>query len=200
MRRYRLIFAVAMGLSLAPFALPQESGQAKQESAEQGDPWIWWKWANFIILVGGLGYLVGKHAPAFFKQKSEGIDEAIRVASQLKKDAEDRAAKIEARWAGLKQEIESLRDTSRSEMKTEGERIARETAQHLDKIRISSAQEIELMTRAGREGLRCYSAGLALDLAEQKIHSRMDKDTQETLVDGFLQDLRQRGPRTAAGT
>jgi hypothetical protein len=29
-------------------------------------------------------------------------------------------------------------------------------------------------------------------LAEQRIHSRMTKDVQEELVDGFLQDLRTR--------
>jgi len=199
MRRFQLIFAIALGLAFVPQALPQETREANQESGEQGDPWIWWKWANFIILAGGLGYLISKNAPAFFKRQTEGIDQAIRDATQTKKDAESRAAVIEARWNGLKQEIENLRTTSRTEMTAEGERISRETAQHLEKIKNQATQEMALMTRAAKDELRKYSAGLALNLAEQKIQSRMSKDTQDRLVDGFLQDLRQRGPRTAAG-
>ena len=198
MRRFRLSFAVALGLTFAPQALPQESHEATQ--AEQGDPWIWWKWANFIILAGGLGYLIGKNAPAFFKQRSEGIEQAIRDAAQIKKDAETRAAAIEARWAGLKQEIENLRITSRAETAAEGERISRETAQHLEKIKNQAAQEMILMTRAARNELRKYAAGLALELAENRIRSGMNQETQDRLADGFLQDLRHRVPRTAAGT
>jgi F0F1-type ATP synthase membrane subunit b/b' len=48
------------------------------------------------------------------------------------------------------------------------------------------------MTNAARADLRKYSAMLALELAEQRIHSRLTKDVQEELVDGFLQDLRTR--------
>jgi F0F1-type ATP synthase membrane subunit b/b' len=48
------------------------------------------------------------------------------------------------------------------------------------------------MISAARADLRKYTALLALELAEQRIHSRMTKDVQEELVDGFLQDLRTR--------
>jgi F-type H+-transporting ATPase subunit b len=199
MRRCRLIFAVALGLAFVPHALPQEAQEASKE-AEAGDSWIWWKWANFLILAGGLGYLIGKNAPAFFKQRSEGIEQAIRDAAQTKKNAEARAAEVEARFTGLQKEIENLRTTSRAETAAEGERITKETAQHLEKIKNQEAQEMILMTRAARNELRKYSAGLALELAENRIRSGMNPETQDRLVDGFLQDLRNRVPRTAAGT
>jgi len=85
-------------------------------------------------------------------------------------------------------------------MAAEGERITRETTHHLENIKSQAAQEIVLMTRATREELRKYSAGLALDLAEQKIRARMNKDIQDRLVDGFLQDLHRPETRSAAGT
>ncbi len=44
------------------------------------------------------------------------------------------------------------------------------------------------MVSAARHELRKYAALLALDLAEQHIHSRLTKDVQEELMDGFLQD------------
>jgi F0F1-type ATP synthase membrane subunit b/b' len=53
------------------------------------------------------------------------------------------------------------------------------------------------MTRGAKDGLRKYAAELAIALAEQRINSRMNPDTQEKLVSGFLHDLHKRPSRTA---
>jgi F-type H+-transporting ATPase subunit b len=151
---------------------------------------VGWKWANFAILAAGLGYLIRKNAPAFFRQRSEEIQRGILEASKEKTDAEARAAAIDRRLAGLASEIESLRSEARAEIAAEGERIGRETEQRLQRIQSQSVQEIALMSRGARDELRKYSADLALDLARQRIRSRMTPDVQDGLVDGFLQDLR----------
>jgi F-type H+-transporting ATPase subunit b len=173
-------------LVIATAAFAQEANPG----VEQGDPWLVWKWVNFLILAAGLGYLIRKHAPAFFQQRSQEIQHAITEARQAKQDAETRAAAIERRLAGLQSEIESLRETARAEIAAEGERIGRETVQRLERIREQTAQEITLMSRAVRDELRKYSAQLALDLAEQRIRSRVTPDVQLGLVDQFLEDLR----------
>jgi len=187
-------------LSIASSVLPQENPPAPNQATEQGDPWLGWKWANFAILAIGLGYLISKQAPVYFRQRTHEIEQAISDAAKVKKDAEAEAARIDARLASLKSEIEALRQTARAEMTAEGERISRETEQRLAKIQDQAAQEITLMTRAGRYELRKYSAQLALDLAEQRIRSHITKETQDGLVDGFLQDLHSRTTRTASGT
>jgi F-type H+-transporting ATPase subunit b len=190
----RLILVVVAGLSLTVCARPQEPrpAPATQQEGEQGDPWIWWKWVNFLILAGGLGYLISKSAPAFFAQRSKEIEESLLDAAKAKQDAEARAAAIEKRLATLDREVEGLRQTARAETAAEGERLSLETERHLQRIQQQAAQEIELMTNAARADLHKYSALLALELAEQRIHSRLTKDVQEELVDGFLQDLRTR--------
>jgi F-type H+-transporting ATPase subunit b len=190
----RSIFVLAAGLAFAFCALPQEpkSAPATQQEGEQGDPWLGWKWANFLILAAGLGYLISKHAPALFAQRSHEIEEALLAAAKAKQDAEARAAGIEKRLAGLDREIESLRQSAHADTVAEGERLRQETERHLQRIRQQAGQEIGLMISAARADLRKYTALLALELAEQRIHSRMTKDVQEELVDGFLQDLRTR--------
>jgi len=190
----RATLAIVLGLAFAAFALPQETGEKReaQQEAEAGDPWIWWKWINFVILAGGLGYLISKYAPAFFAQRSQEIEQALADAAQATKKAEAQAAGIELRLAGLQNEIENLRQAARSETAAEGERIRSDTARRLERIQEQAAQEIDLITRAARDDLRKYSALLALDLAEQRIHSRITKDVQDDLVDGFLQDMRTR--------
>ena len=104
----RATLAVALGLALASCALPQESAGPKQ-AAGQGDQWIWWKWANFVILAGGLGYLIGKNVPPLFQKQSSEIKSALRDAAKAKEEAAAYAAGIEARLANLQTEIEKLR-------------------------------------------------------------------------------------------
>jgi F0F1-type ATP synthase membrane subunit b/b' len=111
-------------------------------------------------------------------------------ATKAKTDAQAQAATIEKRLAGLQNEIETLRGAARAEMTADGERITRETELRLQKIQNQAVQEIALMTRAGRAELRKYAARLALDLAEQRLRSRVTAGAQDGLVDGFVHDLR----------
>ena len=192
----RAILAVALGLALASYALPQESAAQNQE-AGQGDKWIWWKWANFAILAAGLGYLIGKNVPPLFRKQSDEIQSALAEAAKIKQEAAAYAAGVEARLANLQREIEDLRKTAHAEMTTESERVRRETEHHLQRIREQSVQEVALMTRGAKDGLRKYAAELAIGLAEQRIRSRMNPETQEMLASGFLHDLHERPARTA---
>ncbi len=196
----RATLAITLGLAFAAYALPQERGQlpeAKQE-VEQSDPWIWWKWANFGILAIGIGFMIGKVAPALFAERSRSIGQAMFEAATAVRDAQIRATEIETRFAALEHDIAELRRNAKGEMSAESERISRETEQRLRKIQDQAVQEIALIARAGRDDLRKYSARLALDLAEQRLRSRMTQGTQDGLVDGFLQDLRYQVTQNAA--
>jgi F-type H+-transporting ATPase subunit b len=185
----RATLAVTLGLAFATYALPQESSSAKESQAEQGDPWIWWKWANFAILAVGLGYLIGKNVPPLFRKQSDEIQSALAEAAKIKQEAAAYAASVEARLANLQREIQQLRESAHAEMTTESERVRRETEHHLSRIREQSVQEIALMTRGAKAELQKYAAELAIGLAEQRIRSRMNSGVQEKLVNGFLQDL-----------
>jgi F-type H+-transporting ATPase subunit b len=195
----RATLAILLGFAFASCALPQESTSAKQSNqAEQGDPLIWWKWANFGILAVGLGYLIGKNVPPIFRKQSDEIQNALAEAAKIKKEAAAHAAAIELRLSNIESEIDGLRRSARAEMETEGERIRQETEHRLQRLREQATQEIALMTRGAKDELRKYSAELAIELAEQRIRSGMNPATQENLVSGFLHDLHQRaGSRTA---
>jgi len=189
----RVLLAIFFGLSLSCWMIAQEpakSGTAESKQESEGDSLNGWKWANFVILVAGLGYLVAKNVPPMFRKRTEEIQQSIAASAQLKKAAEERAAALDKRLAGIKAEIEQLRSDAHVQTGTEGERIRRETSERLEKIKNQTAAEIGLMIRASRDELRRYAASLALDLAEQRVRTRVGKDTQDSLVDGFLHDLR----------
>lgn len=198
-RMSRATLAIALGLAFASCALPQEAPAANREArADQGDPWIWWKWANFAILAFGLGYLIAKNVPPLFRKQSDEIQKALAESAKLKEEAASYAANVEARLASLQTEIQRLRESAHAEMIAESERIRRETETHAQRIREQSVQEIELMTRAAKAELQKYAAELAIGLAEERIRFRMTPETQEQLVSGFLHDLRGRATQQAA--
>jgi F0F1-type ATP synthase membrane subunit b/b' len=193
---HRATLALALGLAFASYVLPQEPAGTTQtrQAAEPGDPWIRWKWINFLILVGGLGYMAAKFAPPMFRARSEELQQALAGAAQVKKDAEAQAANIEQRLMNLQIEIENLRQNARTEAAAEGERIRQETDRRLTRIQEQSVQEIVVMMRAARLDLRKYSADLAVRLASQRMRARMTPEIEQNLVDGFLDDLRSRMP------
>jgi F-type H+-transporting ATPase subunit b len=177
------------------FGAASMHAQEKTEEPLTKDEMIVWKWANFVILAAGAGYLMGKHLPEFFKSRSADIQKDITEAQATKRTAEARAAEMDARLSSLSADIEKFRVQAKIEMAQEAERIRQDTAHQIEKLQQQAQQEIESAGNlAGRE-LREYAAKLSLDLAEQRIRTRLDAGTEAGLVDDFTTDLQKQGSR-----
>jgi F-type H+-transporting ATPase subunit b len=160
-----------------------------QESGGVPEVNIGWKWANFVILVAGLGYLLAKTLPPLFKSRTEEIQKGIAEARAIKQDADKRAAVIAARTATLEADIERFRIEAKAEMQQEGERIRRETAAQIARLEHQAEQDIEMTGKLARRELKSYAAKLSLDLAEQRVRERLDPATEQGLVDAFIHDI-----------
>ena len=201
MKRAALLF-----LMLAGAALAQEPAKANEsplehasESPAEGEhgKLEMWKWANFVVLAAGLGYLIGKNAGPFFASRSQQIKKDMLESQEARREAEARAAEVDRRMAALEGEIAALRAESQREADSETQRLARHTADEIAKIQAHAEQEIVSAGKAARMELKRYSAELAVRLAEDRIRSRMTPQTQEALIRGFVRDLE---PPGAAAT
>lgn len=186
MKRLAVIMLLAFGASFAVAQEPARSEAQKEERVEFGDIW---KWANFVILAAGLGYLMKKHLPPMFRDRTAEIQKDITEAQAIKKDAEARAAAVEARVAALGAEMDRFRAQSKIEMQQEGDRIRQETARQIARQDTQAQQEIEAAGKTARRELKEYAAKLALELAEQRIRARVDDRVESALVDAFVADL-----------
>jgi F-type H+-transporting ATPase subunit b len=201
MRRLALYVTIAAGLC-AParpgFAqekkesLAQKADEAgnKAHAAEEEGSMDVWKWANFLLLAGALGYLIGKNAGPFFAARSAGIRKDMETSLAQRKDAEMRAAEVERRLANLEADIAALRGEGDRDARVEAERMERQTAAEIAKIQAHSEREIASAGKAARMELKRYAAELAVQLAEQKVRARMTPDTQDALVQGFVRNLK----------
>ncbi|MBS1854662.1 MAG: ATP synthase F0 subunit B [Acidobacteria bacterium] len=195
----RLILALALTVAAIPATVfAQEGGsaaahegaaQGKEEKKDEGSLEIW-KWANFVLLGGGLGYLIGKNAGPFFAGRSAAIRQDMEESLRARQDAEARAAEVERRLATLEGELAALRAESERELKAGAELLARQTAEEIEKIQAHAGHEIETASKQARAELKRYAAELAIGVAGQKVRARMTPAAQDQLVDGFVRDLK----------
>lgn len=187
----RFLLAVFCLALLALPAVCQENGGGKQTASEPAGEGnlIIWRWLNFVILVGGLGYLIGKNAGPFFESRARKIRQEMMDAEEVRADAEKRAADVDRRLANLESEIAALRAESQREAESERQRIQQQTAADMVRIRAHAEQEIAAAGKAARQELKRYSLELAIGLAEQKLRAQVAPDTEDTLVRSFASDL-----------
>jgi F-type H+-transporting ATPase subunit b len=148
-----------------------------------------WEWANFIVLAGGLGYIIRKNAGPAFEARGRHIRQAMLEAEEAKKEADSRAAAVELRLARLDDEVAALRAEAKREEQAEHARYIHHAAAEVAKIQARAEQEIAAAGKAARMELKRHAAELALGLAEQKIRARMTAETEDQLVRGYLEDL-----------
>jgi F-type H+-transporting ATPase subunit b len=170
-----------------PGAAAENKAESKHERGEGGvSPWAW---ANFAILMAGLVYLFRKNATPYFLSRARNIRRGMIEAEDVRAKAERRMAAVEALLANLQTDIQTLRGEAMAEQRELGERMRRETAAALAKIRARAEMEIVSASKAARLELKRHTGQLAVALAEQKIRARLTPDRQDALVRGFVHHL-----------
>jgi F0F1-type ATP synthase membrane subunit b/b' len=193
MRRFGRYLVLLSAIALAPVALAQEGGSSGK--AEQPNL-LPWKWANFIVLAAGLGYLAGKNGGPFFTSRGNKIREDMAAAGDQLREAEARAAEAERKLAGLEADLAAFREEARKEGEAEARRAAERTAAEVAKIQAHAEAEIASAGAAARLELKRYAAHLAVELAKSKIRGGLTPSAQDELVAGFAQDLNLPSRRT----
>ncbi len=165
---------------------------AAEETAEGGageSRTLIFQIVNFAILAGGLAWLAKKYGGPYFASRSESIRNGIAEAESRMVQAEERARSIERRLAGLHEEIGRLRAVAQNELAAERQRFEQETERAVRRVFAQAEQEIAAISKAARLELKAYAASLAIGLAEQRIASRITRQTQRELVEDFVRSL-----------
>jgi F0F1-type ATP synthase membrane subunit b/b' len=189
MTKRMLWLLVFVLLSISPVYSRQNlsGGAAREERREEKEDT--WKWANFALLVAGLGYLAAKNAPAFFNARSEEIQKAIKDATGLKVQADFRSSEMDRRMATLQSEIQKLREQSKAEAEREAERISQETQAAVARIQEHTNREMEALRYQASLAVRERAVRLAADLAVARLREHPEEVNQNELVRTFAADV-----------
>ncbi|MFB3827131.1 MAG: hypothetical protein ACE15B_10195 [Bryobacteraceae bacterium] len=190
MKRLILLFLLAFGTAMAQHGESHEkSGEAAQSHGGGHGSLDAWKWANFALLAGALGWLIKKNAGPWFSARSREIRKQMVEAEELQAQAERKTRDIEARLANVQAEIETMRSEAHAEAVAEAERVRQATGAELKKIQQTARQEIDAAGKQARLELKRYAADIALALAETRVRAGMTPAAQDALVRSFVQNL-----------
>jgi F-type H+-transporting ATPase subunit b len=185
-RHWRVFFSVLLFLLMAVVQAhaAEEGGSGATERATE-----LFKWINFLIVAGLIGWVFLKLTPPFFQKNAETISWAITKAGAAKAEAERQFREAESKLAHLDKEIAELRAAAQREIAVEGERIRNVTRSDAERVSVAAKAEIEAAERAAKIELRILAADLAVKGAESLLVRQLTPEAQESLVASFVSGL-----------
>lgn len=177
-------------LLLVPAMAEDQRDAGHEEHASNIDAW---KWANFAIIAGVIGWVAVKFGGPFFQARTVEIRKEIDEAARIHEEAERRYAAVEARLANLDKEIEQLRANAQAEGAAELARLKAETDAQLVKIERHSQNQIAAALKTARIELRSYASALAIELAEKRVRERLSAENERMLIGAFVSEIERNG-------
>ena len=162
------------------------------EGAEEGTPRQHeelYKVINFVILVGGLAYLLRKPLVEFLAQRSAAIRKSLDEGRKALEVSQAQLQAMEEKLARLQEEIAAFRAAAAREMELERKHLQEMAAAEAEKILQATRAEMDTATKAAMLELRQYAGQQAVELAEQMIRERLDEGGRQRLFNQFLAKL-----------
>ena len=166
------------------------SAKVHGESGHSASPLsIVWKWGNFLILFGGLGWYLRQPLKEFLESRSRSIQEGLANGRAAKEMATKQLREIEDRLSHLDVEIRSLKTSALREAEEEQARILESAQMEAQKILETAHREIEGMKKSARLELKSQIAELAVKLAEERLQKSVGSEENKRMVLQFLESL-----------
>jgi F-type H+-transporting ATPase subunit b len=147
---------------------------------------IFWEIVSFAILF----FVLAKYA---FPPLLEGLDarerkirDSIEAAERQRAEAERRMAEYELKMKGAQKEAEALVEQAKHRAQHLLEENERRLTQEAERIRTSTAREIDQERRRALEDVRGYATDLALRVAEKLVERSLTDADHKRLAEEAL--------------
>jgi F-type H+-transporting ATPase subunit b len=169
-------------------AIAQEQAQAAPDPADSTAGTIF-RWLNFAIVIGVIGYLVVKAGAPYFRQNAQAISKSIHQAAEERAAAERTLSEIARKLATINQEIEDMRRAAAAESAAQTERLRAMAKSEVERVSQAALAEIAASERAASLELRATAARLATEHAAALVRARMNAQAEAGLFRTFLGEV-----------
>jgi F-type H+-transporting ATPase subunit b len=159
------------------------------EGGAHGKGWVptdTFRMLHFIVLAGGLFFLLKKPVSHALATRVKGIEAQLGDLEKQKKEAEQKLAEYNQKFAQLEKESETIV----AEYVRQGEeakvRILKEAESAAEKMKAQAQRNIESEIQRAKAQLQEEILDQALAKAEALIKEKINTDDQEQLVDEYL--------------
>lgn len=179
------------GLVLADSREPQDATEAakSEEGGHEAGHEALYKWINFILLAGGLAFVLRKPLSQFFIQRSASIQKSLEEGRKALETSQARLQTVEDKLQRFEEAMAAFRGAALREMEEEHARIRQATAQEAEKLMDSVRVQMDVAGKQARLELKLFTAQMAVELAEKMIAQRLDEAGQKQLVSQFMSRL-----------
>jgi F-type H+-transporting ATPase subunit b len=178
--RGRMVFFSWICVALA--AVPAAAAEAAGDSVRD----LVYRMVNLLLLLAVLFYFARRPIGEYFADRRTRIQDEIRQAGELRREAEERHAKWQRRLVDLETEIASIRETARERAERERQRILADAHATAQRLRSEANAAIERELRRAVDQLRNEASDLALELAAEILRDKVSAADQSRLLDEFI--------------
>jgi F-type H+-transporting ATPase subunit b len=187
----RSFLTVAFGtfLTVGLLAAPVFAAEGAEPDPLDSPAALIFRWVNFALVFGGIGYLLAKHGGAFFSASAKAIAASIHEATAAKAEADRVLSEVDAKITRLDQEIADMRGAARRNWEIESERLRVSGLAEIEKINQAARAERLASERVAQQQLRELAASMAVERAAALIIARMNDDVRGRIFHSFLGGL-----------
>jgi F-type H+-transporting ATPase subunit b len=156
------------------------------------ESWLSWvfKFFNFAVLLAIVVKFAGKPLKNYLVNRHKGIKERIEEGERMFKEAEALKKEYEDRLAKLDEEIEAFKKVVIEETEKEKQKILEEARGLALKIREQARLTYEQEIREAKGKIKEEIARLTVERAEKLIAERFNKSDNDKMVEEFIEKLR----------
>ena len=147
---------------------------------------------NFLIIFLAIVIPLAKFVPRMLRNRTETLSQNLRTAREATEDAKSRLNAVEAKLAGLGEEIAKFRAQVEQDSLEDEKRVKVALADESARIVAAAEQEIAAATAQARRGLRTFAADLAIAHAEKQLV--LTPETDRALISEFISQVSASGP------
>lgn len=186
MRHLRSLGSLVTVMLLAALPVLAQEGEASPVDSPAG--WIF-RWLNFAIVFGAIGYLAWKKGGPYFRAQAEGISRKIAEGARAREAAERQRQEVQAKLANIESEIATIRAESKRDADAEAQRLRSLAREEAQKIERAAQAEIVAAERAARMELKSLAARMAVERAEALLRKELTPKSEAALFQAFVQEL-----------
>jgi F-type H+-transporting ATPase subunit b len=169
-------------------ALPLLAQEGEGSPADSTVGWVF-RWLNFAIVFGAIGYFAVKKGGPYFRGQAEEIAKKIAEGTRAREAAERQRQEAQAKLANIEREIAEMRVEANRDAEAEAQRLRALAREEAEKIERAAQAEIAAAERAARMELKAFAARLAVERAEALLREELTPKSEAALFQAFVQEL-----------
>lgn len=150
---------------------------------------------NFAIIFFAIAIPLTRVLPRVFRKRSQTLRSSLELARQSTEEARQRLSAVEAKLAGLGDEIAKFRAQVEQESLEDEKRIKAALKEESERVVAAAEQEISAAATHARRELREFAADLAIEQASRQL--KLTPETDRALIDEFIGQVAQGNGQTA---